>query len=89
MPQTLDSKVVERNWPAVRLQAITPHDTNEIEATRGIYVGGSGNLVVLMAGEPNDAATVTLNNVAQGAFYPISVRRVLTTSSASNLLAAY
>ena len=50
-----------------------------------LYVGGAGNLTVLTAG----GNTVTLVGVAAGTFIPIQVVRVLTSTTATNILALW
>lgn len=63
--------------------AITPNDSTEIPITRSIYVGGTGNINVVMA----DGQTVLFSNVAVGIF-PIQVQQVLSTSTTASLLVA-
>lgn len=59
--------------------AITPSDSvNLAVATRGLYVGVAGDVVVLMA---DDSAVVTLKNLAAGSVHPISVKRVNSTDT--------
>ena len=72
--------------PAVRGAAITPHDTNEIEVTRGIYVGGAGNLTVKFK---DDSSTVVITGVLAGQVYPFRVLLVHTDTTATNLVALY
>lgn len=55
----------------------------------GIYVGGTGNLVVVMAGESSLANTVTFNNVPSGMFLPIQVKMVSSTSTCSNIICLF
>jgi uncharacterized Rossmann fold enzyme len=55
----------------------------------GIYVGGTGNLVVVMAGESNLANTITFNNVPSGMFLPIQVRCIKSTSTCSNIICLF
>lgn len=58
-----------------------------VSPTRGIYVGGTGNVSVVMT----SGRTVTLTALAAGMVHPISVTKVnsggLTT--ATNILLAY
>lgn len=66
--------------------AITPSDSGNIQTTRGIYVGTSGNVKVDMA----YGTTVTFTNLMAGLVYPFQVTRVYSTgTTASGLVAVY
>lgn len=66
--------------------AITPNDSTIITETKGIYVGGSGNVAVKMA----DGTTVTFTAMAAGVFHPLAVTKVLATgTTATSIMAAY
>ncbi len=70
--------------PAQAAVAIVPSDVQPLaHVTRGIYVGGAGNLrVVMLSGE-----TVTLVGVVAGTIYPIRVAQVRSTgTTATGLL---
>jgi hypothetical protein len=55
--------------PASHAFAITKHDTDHLaSATRGIYVGGSGDLKVTMIG----GEAVTFVGLAAGVIHPIA-----------------
>ena len=68
--------------------AVTPSDSADIRSgqlTRGIYVGGPGNISVVM-----DNGTVVFTGVAAGTVYPIRVSRVNATgTTATNILALF
>lgn len=68
--------------------AVTPSDTVVLVkgATKGIYIGGAGNLsVVLQSG-----ATITFNELSAGVFHPISAIRIRSTgTTATNIVAVY
>ena len=49
----------------------------------GIYIGGSGNLVVVMA---QDTYPVTFTGVVAGTFLPIQVKTVVSSSTATNIV---
>lgn len=74
--------------PAKQAAAVTPHDTNNLSPpARSLYVGGGGNVVAILVG---DTASVTFSNVPDGTILPISVSRVLSTSTtATSILALY
>ena len=75
--------------PAADLVAVTPHDSTMISdgaATRGLYVGTTGNVTVLT----QNGQTVTLTAVPAGALLPIRVKRVNSTlTTASNIVAFF
>lgn len=68
--------------PYVSAFAVTKSDTTVFAATRGLYIGGTGNVAVTM----NDGTTATFDAVPVG-FVPLSVTQVLLTgTSASNIV---
>ena len=73
-----------------RAAAVTPSDTTDLASpTRAVYVGASGNLVVIFVGD-QDAATTTLVGLAAGVWHPMQVRRILSTSTtATGIVAGY
>ncbi len=73
--------------PASGAAAITPHDTNELTIyTRGIYVGGAGDIALTTVG--GDA--VTFSGALAGTVLPIRAKIVKSTNTtATNLLALY
>lgn len=75
----------DKTAPVVKGVAVTPHDTNSIAQTRGLYVGATGNLTVTMA----DGADTLYSNVPVGIF-PICVTKVKATgTTATNIVALY
>jgi hypothetical protein len=71
---------------ARRAVAVTPNDSTLIPATRALYVGTGGTLVVTMA---EDGVDATFTNVAAGIF-PVQVTKVLSTgTTASDIVALY
>lgn len=69
--------------------AVTPHDTTLITTgvTRGLYVGGTGDLMVLMA---DGGTAVLFANVSAGTVLPVRVQRVNSTdTTATNIVALY
>lgn len=72
-------------------EAVSPDDAAEIIPTRGLYVGGAGNVVVLMKGYGDEAPNqVTFTGVAAGSILPIRVSKVLLTgTTATSILALY
>lgn len=74
------------NAPAKRAVSITPSDTvNLSDVTRGIYVGGAGDISLVIAG-----TTVLFSGAAAGSVLPIHASRVNSTNTtATNLVALY
>lgn len=68
--------------------AITPDDDNDLPGgvTRAIYVGGAGDLV---ADSENGDASITFSDLVAGTIYPLRVRRVRESSTATGLVAIY
>ncbi len=77
--------------PAWNAVAVTPADGSDLAtvATRGLYVGGAGDVAVYMSG--GDGATaVVFVGVQAGTVLPIRVDRVRSTSTtATSILALY
>jgi len=72
--------------PASGAVAVTPNDGTSIPATRGLWVGGAGNIQVIM----EDGSQVTYTGVPAGTLLHISVTRVFATSTtATSMLALY
>jgi len=72
------------NSPAEAASAVTANDSETIPVTRGIYVGGAGNLRVRMA----DGADLLFSNLAAGVVHPLAVTRVYATNTtASGIIA--
>lgn len=72
--------------------SVTPNDTTAISHppgdtfTKGLYVGVTGNISVLMAG----GATVIFTNISAGVIHPISAIRVNATgTTATGIIAIY
>lgn len=77
---------IEKTEPAYDMASVTPNDTGRIDPTRGLYIGGAGNVKVDTAA----GTTVTLNSAAAGSILPIRVRRVYNTgTTATNIIALY
>lgn len=72
--------------PADQAEAVTPSDVTALEPTRGLFVGGAGNIAVRMAGP--DKNTVTFTGVLAGSWLPLIVDRVMATNTtATNIVA--
>lgn len=65
--------------------AITPSDSTDLSPiTRSIYVGGTGDVSVKLAGDPS--TTVTFKSVPVGTILPIKAIRVLSTGTTATFL---
>ena len=70
--------------PARRAFAITPADATEFaNFTRGIYVGGAGNITLQMVG---GSGNVLFSNVPAGTVLPIQAKGVDSTGTTATLL---
>ena len=73
--------------PYKKAAAVTKSDSTVLPATRGLYVGGAGNINVVMAG---DSVAQVLLAVPAGTTLPISVTKVMSAStSATSIVALY
>jgi hypothetical protein len=64
--------------------AVTANDTTVLPLTRGVYVGGTGDLAVRMS----SGNSVTFKSVPAGALLPIRVDQVKATgTTATNIVA--
>ena len=71
--------------PAGNAAAVTPHNDDDLLfASRALYIGGAGNVAVVMAG----GETVTFRGLAAGSLLPVRVTRVLATGTTATLIVA-
>ena len=64
--------------------SVTKSDTTVLQPTRALWIGGAGDVSVVMAG---NEATVTFIGVPVGTLLPIQVTKVLVATTATNILA--
>ena len=77
---------IGKTEPAYDMAAVTASNTANINPTRGVYIGGAGDLKVDTAG----GTTITLSATAAGSILPISVKRIYATgTTATNIVALY
>lgn len=73
------------NAPAYNAGAVTPHDTDELAfLTRGIYVGVSGNVVLVTA----SGDTITFVGLAAGMIHPIRAKIIKSTNTTATSIVA-
>jgi hypothetical protein len=73
---------------ATRGFAITPSDSTVFTTNRPrmIWVGGTGNVAVMMAG---DTVAITFTAVPAGTMLPVNVTRVMAATTATLLIGLY
>jgi fructose-1,6-bisphosphatase len=64
--------------------AVTPSDSTVLATTRGLYMGGAGNVTVDFA----DGTSAVLTAVIVGTIYPISIIRVKATGTTATAIVA-
>lgn len=74
--------------PWRRAFAVTPDDGADLaNVSRGLYVGGAGNVSVILA---DDNSPVTFVGVSAGTMLPVWVKRVRATgTTATSILGGY
>jgi hypothetical protein len=86
----MSSRLMDRDVTAAAGSgaAVTPDDgANLAQTSRAIYVGGAGNLAVIL---DRDTNPVIFLAVAAGTMLPIRARRVMSTNTtATSILALY
>lgn len=77
---------IEKTEPARSASEVTFNDSNQIDPTRAIYVGSTGNVKVDFV----DGSTVTFSSVSAGTLLPIRVNRIYSTgTTATDVIALY
>ena len=65
---------------------VTTSDTIDLpRPTRGLYIGGAGNVNALLV---DDSAQVLMTALAVGVIHPLVVRRVFATNTTATLIIA-
>jgi hypothetical protein len=76
----------ERTYGVETALNVTPSDLNDlsIDFTRGIYIGGTGSLRVMMV----DGGIISFPRIVGGSILPLCVKRILSTgTTATNIIA--
>ncbi len=83
---------INRTNPGRRARSITPHNTTEYAACRGVYQADAGDVTVDMV-DATGATTginITFPSLAGGIIHPIEVTRVYDTNTdATTVLLIY
>lgn len=75
--------------PVVIAAAVTPDDDTDLSwPTRGVYIGGAGDLEVHMVGDDGTPTAVVFSNLVAGQVYPFSVRRILAGNTTATGIVA-
>lgn len=74
------------NGPATHGFTVVPSDSTVLPPTRAIYVGGTGDLAVIMNA---DTVAVTLKAVPVGTYLPLSVTKVMATNTTATLMIGF
>lgn len=83
--RSLADKPDARKGPARRAVAVTPADSDLTDVTRAVYVGGAGNLAVLLA---EDATPVVFTAVPVGTWLWIQAKQIRSTSTTATAIVA-
>lgn len=82
---TLAAYALSPAAPAANAAAVTPHNTDELtHVTRGIYVGGTGNLKVTTLG----GQETTFTAVPVGTFLPVRAKIIWSTGTTATSIVA-
>ena len=76
---------MSETFPASGAATVTPSDSTEINC-RALYVGGAGTVVVQL---PSRGVSLTFAGVLAGTILPVSARRVMAATTATNIVALY
>lgn len=68
--------------------AVTPNDSTVLAPTAALYIGGAGNVAVVMAGEGNLNVSVTFTAPPVGTILPLAVKKVMATGTTATLIVA-
>lgn len=87
MPDPFASHQKGLQAPADSCSAVTPANSDLANVTRALYVGGAGDLSLILA---NDSAAVTFVGVPAGTVLPVRAKQVRSTgTTATNIVALY
>lgn len=85
MADTFGSQSTQLDSPASGGEAVTPHaSTNLAQVSRGIYVGGGGDVAAVMA----SGAVLVFSAVPAGTLLPIRCIRINAVNTTATLMLA-
>lgn len=83
---TLAQRADTTDFPARRLRAVSPHDTNELQfLPKALFIGTGGTLSVIAE---EDTAAVSLT-VATGSIVPVRAKIVRATGTTATGIVAF
>ena len=82
---TSRSKILKNIWAPEDFGALTPSDSTQGFAIRGVFVGTGGDIAVKNL---NDE-TITFKNVADGTYLPVVTETVLSTGTTATDLVRF
>lgn len=85
MADRFAKQVIQLDSPAVNGVEITPGNTELDQTTRSLYIGGEGNVCVLMAAN----TVLTFASVPAGTILPIRVDKVFANTTATSIVGIY
>lgn len=91
MAETLYNATPNITAPGFNAMAITPNDGSDMTYTcRALYIGGSGDISVVMDNGGRGGNTVTFVGLTAGTILPIQAARVRATgTTATNIVALW
>lgn len=72
--------------PAVNAVAITPADTDLTTPTRGVWVGGAGDVTGILKG---DTVAVTFTGVPAGTLLPFAFKQIKASTTATLIIGVW
>ena len=78
-PDQLDS-------PVTNAFAVTPADSELTNWTRAVWVGGAGNLTVILA---DDSSAVEIEDIPAGSLLPIRCKQIRAATTATKIVGFY
>lgn len=79
------NRVVAASDPAQAAQSVIPSDTIDLtNVSRALYIGGAGNLSVVMV----SGQSVSFTDVAAGSILPLRVQRVNASDTTASRIVA-